>query len=262
MKIVIHPQLAQFSDFVKTVPWQFDKGGRVIYKKRNEIRVFDVQGCQLNVKRFQIPHLINRIVYSFFRPSKAERSYQYALRFRKMAIETPQPVAYILIKSGGFLYDSYFISLQADYNRTMYEFGEGGVKGRVHILESFAAFTAAIHEKGIFHKDYAPGNILFKEENGAVQFCLVDLNRMRFGAVSVRKGCANFARLWGQQPFFDVVVRKYAEIRGADPAACLKSVLQARKKFWKRYTRKYPWPYEPEDEMKDATRCRVVDKVL
>jgi len=58
------------------------------------------------------------------------------------------------------------------------------------------------------------------------------------------RGCANFARLWGQKPFFNIVVRKYAEERNADPEQCLKQALQARRKFWKRYVRKHLLPFE------------------
>ena len=255
MKIEINPQMTQYSDFIKSVLYQFDKSGSVIHAKRNEVRIFDVNGSALIVKRFKVPHLANRIIYTFFRKSKAQRSYQYALRFQQMEIETPQPVAYIITKQGGLLHDSYFINMKADFNRTMNEFGEGGVEGRVHILYMFADFTASIHAKGILHKDYSPGNILFKEEDGKVSFCLVDINRLRFGKVSILKGCSNFARLWGQKPFFDIVIKKYAEIRGADYAQCMKTALKARKKYWKRYTRKYPWPFKPDDELNCTTYC-------
>lgn len=244
MKIVENPQYQQLSAFVNSIHFQFEKAGTVIYKQRNEIRVFDLNGLSVNVKRFKVPHLLNRIVYTFFRQPKAQRSYQYAIRLKKMDIETPDPVAFILTKRNGLLYYSYYISLQADYNRNMYEFGKGGVDEREYIMEAFAGFTAELHKKGIYHKDYSPGNILFKEENGEVKFCLVDINRMRFGFVSIVRGCANFARLWGQKPFFNIVVRKYAEERNADPEQCLKQALQARRKFWKRYVRKHLLPFE------------------
>ena len=243
MMIVENPEQKQFSDFVNTIHRQFDKGGTVIYQQRNEIRVFEVNNLLINVKKFKIPNLFNRVVYTFFRKSKAQRSYMYAFKLKAMGIETPEPVAYILTKRGGLLQYSYYISRQVDYNRNLYEFGEGGIEGREHILDAFAGFTASIHEKGIFHKDYSPGNILFKVENGKVEFCIVDINRMRFGKVSVLQGCLNFVRLWGQKPFFDRVIRRYAELRHANPDKCMKTVWQARKKFWKRYTRKHPMPF-------------------
>ena len=243
MKIVSNPQLKQYLEFANAIPLQFEKGGLVLQKKRNEIRIFEVNGAVLNVKRFKVPHMMNRIIYTFFRLSKAQRSFQYALKLKEMGIETPQPVAYILIKRWGLLHDSYYISMQVDYNPTMYEFGKGDVENRKHILEAFAIYTAGIHEKGIFHKDYSPGNILLKEDNGTITFCMVDINRMRFGDVSAMKGCANFARLWGTQPVFDIVVRKYAAIRGADPEKCLQYALQARKKYWRKYACKYTVPF-------------------
>jgi len=74
MKIVKNVQHQQLATFVETVHFQFEKTGTVIYKQRNEIRVLDVNGYAINVKRFKVPHLLNRIVYTFFRSSKAQRS--------------------------------------------------------------------------------------------------------------------------------------------------------------------------------------------
>jgi len=235
--------MKKFSGFIKSVPYQFDKEGTVIYRSRNEIRVFDVNGSAINVKRFKTPILINRFVYTFLRLSKAQRSFQYALKLKSLDIETPQPVAYILIKKGGLLYDSYYISRQADCNRNFYEFGKGGVEGREQILRAFAGFSADIHNKGVLHKDFSPGNILFKEENGAIKFCLVDINRLRFGPVSIKKGCANFARLWGDEGMFSLLAREYAAARHADRDDCNRWVFLYRKRFWKQYARKHEMPF-------------------
>jgi serine/threonine protein kinase len=245
MKVVENPQAGQYSDFVHTVHRRFDKEGTVLFKRRNEIRLFEVNGLCVNVKKFRTPRLFSRIVYTFFRLPKAQRSFQYALKLREKGIETPEPIAYILTSRSGLLYESYYISRHAaDYDRNMYEFGKGGIEGREHILDAFAGFTANFHENGVYHKDYSPGNILFKEESSEAKFCVVDLNRMRFGHVSVMQGCANFARLWGQKPLFDRVVRKYTEKRGADPKQCIWRALLAREKYWKRFARKRPIPFE------------------
>jgi len=249
MKIVKNQSYEQLSGFLKSIHDQFEKTGTVIYKQRNEIRVFEINSLLVNVKRFKTPHLFNRIMYTFFRSSKAQRSFFYALKFKDMSIETAEPVAYIHTKRHGLLHYSYYISLQADYNRSMDVFGKGSVHGREHILKAFAKFTAKLHAKGVIHKDYAPRNILFKEENGDIKFCIVDINRIKFGFVSISQGCKNFARLWGQKSFFDIIVRQYAAERNADPEQCLIVAMQARRKYWKRYTRKYPWPFEPDDEI-------------
>ena len=244
MKVVVNPTQTQFTDFVQTIHEQFDKGGTVIYKKRNEIRVFDVDGTLLNVKKFKVPFFLNRIIYTFFRLTKAQRSYLYSIKLKKKGVETPEPVAYVIKKRRGLIYYCYYISLQVDYNRTMFEFGKGGIEGREHILEKFTEFTANIHKAGFCHQDYSPGNILFKEyDNGDVKFCIVDINRMRFGNVSVSRGCSNFSRLWGQESLFRFVASKYAELRNADTKQCIESVMSARNKFWKNYARKHPLPF-------------------
>ena len=257
MKIVENIHQKQFSDFVKDIHLQFDKEGTIIFKKRNEIRVFDVGGVMLNVKRFHVPAFFNRIIYTFFRLSKAQRSYQNAVKVKEKGIETPEPVAYIITKRGGLLHYSYYISRQADHNRTMYEFGKGGIEGREHILDKFAEFTAYLHNTGVYHKDYSPGNILFKECDKGVEFCVVDINRMFFGDVSISLGCSNFARLWGQEPLFRLVAGKYAELKNIETEKCVKSVLAARSKFWKKFTSKRPLPFASDEAAADSKNIRL-----
>jgi len=246
MKIVVNPHQDLYSGFVQTVHRQFDKTGTLIFKHRNELRMFNIDGFFVNVKKFRKPYWLNRIVYTFFSSSKAQRSYHHALKLIKQGIETPEPIAYILIKQHGLLHVSYYVSRHVEYDRNMYEFGIGGIVGREQIVEAFAVFTAGIHEKGVYHKDYSPGNILFKAEGDKITFCLVDINRMRFGRVSIQQGCANFARLWGQMSFFELALRKYAEQRRANPEECFQLAMRARRKFWNRYAFKHPIPFALE----------------
>ena len=53
-------------------------------------------------------------------------------------------------------------------------------------------------------------------------------------------GCANFARLWGQQPFFRILATEYAAARHFDAEVCIKWVLHYRQKFWKAYSQRHP----------------------
>ena len=145
--------------FVHSLPETFEQGGRVIYRQRNEIRVFDLpDGRQINVKRYRVPPLPLRFVYTFFRAPKAQRAYDYALRLRQAGIETPTPLACLIERQGGLLRRSYFVSEQVPHDRNFYEFGRGGIDGREDILRAFARFTARVHEAGFLHADYSPGN--------------------------------------------------------------------------------------------------------
>ncbi|MDR2764164.1 MAG: tyrosine protein kinase [Tannerella sp.] len=244
VETVLNPQLQAFDAFVRSIPEAFDQGGRTIYKQRNEIKVFEAAGTAINVKRYKRPHLLNRIVYTFFRPSKAARSYYYSFRLQELDIDTPEPIAYILIKKNGLLHVSYYISRQVPHEHTMYEFGRGGIAGREFILQAFAGYTARLHETGIYHRDYSPGNILFRQEQGKVRFCLVDINRMRFGFVSVREGCAAFARLWGPEPMFRLLAEHYAKARGVEVEPCVRWTLHYHRRFWNASLRRGNLPFD------------------
>ena len=67
MKIVIHPQYEYLTDFIHRLPTFFEKEGTTIYDGRNRIKVFQVDGLLLNVKRFRKPILINSLIFSFLR---------------------------------------------------------------------------------------------------------------------------------------------------------------------------------------------------
>ncbi|WP_165155686.1 lipopolysaccharide kinase InaA family protein [Parabacteroides sp. ZJ-118] len=245
MKIVIHPKYAYLSDFIHRIPSLFEQEGTIIYVGRNLIKTFDVEGQVLNVKRFKRPHPLNRLVYTLFRPSKARRAYTYALRLLEKGIETPEPVAYILCKEGGVLGWSYFISIQvpASYH-TLYEISQGPLVENEDVFQALGGYTAHLHQKGVYHKDYSPGNILYRRDCKGVRFVLIDINRMSFGAVSLRRGCANFARIWGREAAFRILAESYADTLRVDRERCVRLVLRYRKTFWHRYARKHPVKFE------------------
>ena len=245
--VVIHPDYASCAGFIDRLPDIFPIEGETIYKSRNEIKVFEVNGIKLNVKQYKVPVFINRIIYTFFRTTKAFRAYTYALKLLSAGIETPLPIAYILLKKAGLIHQCYFISLQSPYTRNMYEFGKGSLNGRESIIRSLAHYKAKLHDLGVYHKDFSPGNILFQQTEDEVKFLLVDINRLQFRPVSIHKGCANFARLWGGDEMFRLIAREYAVARHADPDDCTRRVFKYRKRFWKRYTRKYEMPFKQEN---------------
>lgn len=235
--ITLNPSFEQLRTFITQLPDTFAKCGKVLYQGRNEIRVVEKEGIRLNIKEFCIPIFPNRIIYHWLRPTKAQRAYEYAFRIKKAGFNTPDPIAFIVTRHRGLLDKCYFISRQVDYPRRFYEFGTEPLEGKENIIRDFGLFTAQLHNAGIFHKDYTPGNILFEVQEGKTTFCLVDINRMKFGPVSLQKGCSAFARLWGKEPFFRISAQSYAKERQADSAECTALILKYRRKFWKHYLR-------------------------
>lgn len=253
MKLVLRDKYSHLRTFIESLPDIFDKEGESIFLARNEIRLYDEGGFTLNVKSYKVPILINRIAYTFFRPSKASRAYEHALTLLSKGFQTPDPVAYIETKKNGLLHRSFFISLHTPMDGHMRLFNDEDKDnvGKEDLIKAFAEFTARLHEADILHCDYSPGNILREkvDEMGKISynFSLVDINRMQFRPVSVKMGCKNFRRMRGNDEFFRLCATYYAKERGADVEQCVQSFLdwkykdrakRKRKERFKEFTRK------------------------
>lgn len=237
----------QYRDFLLALPARMDREGEYVYGgKRNLIKRFTApDGEQLIVKRFHRPRFLNILVYSWgLRKPKGERACRYATILRQHHIDTPEPVAYLEDRHGGLLRESWLITLQCPYRHLLYEMGTAAPEVYEPVAHALAAFTAHMHDEGILHKDFSPGNILWdNDSHGQVVFSIVDINRMYFGAVDIHRGCGNFARLWGPQPFIELLVRDYARLRHFDEDEAVAIALAARRKFWTRYLRHHEKPY-------------------
>lgn len=232
---VITQGYERYASFIESLDTQFYERGETIYKARNEIKVFTLpDGAVLNVKRFAVPNIINRYVYATLRKPKALRAYENAFTLMERGIATPQPVAYVLHRTSLSIAHSYLITLQSPLRRNMYEFGDTDLDGRDEIVKAFARFTAHLHKQGVYHKDYSPGNILFDQTpEGDYTFCLVDINRMVFGNVTIDMGCRSFCRLWGREAFMRLLSAEYADAMRADPEMVREKVFKYHRAFWK-----------------------------
>lgn len=245
MKVTLNPQYKSLRDEIPEIVENFSTRGEVIYTGRNEIRVVETaDGIKLNVKRYRVPILPNRLIYSLFRKPKGLRSFQYAPRLVSAGIDTPEAVAYVEQRKFGLIGLSYLITLQSPLTRRLYEFGDKSMTNPedIDIIRRFARFTARMHEAEILHRDYSPGNILFDTDNdGNVVFSVVDTNRMVFEEVSLRQGVENFARLWGQPEMFNILVDEYCIARGKPEmkATARQWIVDARKKFWSRFSKRH-----------------------
>jgi len=246
MNLLVNAEYDSIKLFLRNLPEHFKLQGRTVYKSRNELRVIELQDLSINVKQYRIPILINRIVYTFFRKSKANRAYEYAMFLKDKGIGTPEPIAYLELKSKGLLSDSYFVSRQITDFRMMREFADGSdITGREDIIEALGIFVAHLHQAGILHLDLSVGNILFKKDEKGIHFWLVDLNRMRFCPIGQEKGCKNFERLRGCEAYFKVLATSYASERGFDSTLCLEKMMYYQKKsvqtFRAKMERKEKW---------------------
>ncbi len=229
MKIIINPQYSNtFADFVRSIPQIFAQNGEQIYRSRNIIKMFDVNGTRLCVKSYREPIFVNRVAYTFFRPSKASRAYFNALEVLARGFETPAPVAYIEEKSGGLLSKSYFICLECPYPTDLRHFTHATeLNGEDReTLRLTGKLNGQLHDKEIAHLDFSPGNILYQKIDGNYHFSLLDINRMDFRKVGLKEGCHSFRRLRGSQEMFRIIALGYAEQRGFDVKQCTELILK------------------------------------
>ena len=236
MTIILNPTYELLRAWVEQIPVIFALQGKIIYDARNQIRFITApNGDEVCVKRFHAPRFLNRLVYTYFRAPKAQRAYENAIRLQQAGISTPEPIAYITEQKNGMLGESYLICRKSTLSRNFYEFRHHPLEGYEHIVRAFAQFTAGMHEKGILHKDYSPGNILFSiQSDGSVAFEIVDINRMQFDhVVGLDAACRNFCRLWGKEDFFVLLAQEYAKARGFDEEQCVRLTLRYWKRFWR-----------------------------
>ncbi len=185
--------------------------------KRNIIKIVHVDGVALNIKAFKVPNFINKIVYNFFRKSKAQRSFEYAKKLIELGVGTPKPMAYFEFKSIFFFGRSFYISEQLDCDLTYRELTKDfNIPDYDSILRAFTRFTFSLHEKGINFLDHSPGNTLIKKNGNSYDFFLVDLNRMQFGAMDFETRIKNFARLTIHKSMVEVMSDEYAKCSGED----------------------------------------------
>lgn len=239
IKTIINPLYKGLENFITEVPFIFEQQGETIHNKRNILKIISTEGININIKSFKIPNSVNQFIYGNFRLSKARRSFEYATILLEKNINTPAPIAYIEEKHGIRFCNSYYLSVQEESDGLMRELKTGKLTGRETLLKQFAEFTADMHNKGVLHLDFSPGNILYKKTDPGYTFFLVDLNRMYFGEVSKEKGCENFRRLSGSDEMISYIAAKYAEARGFAPTECIDLTLYYHKKFWKEFTKKY-----------------------
>lgn len=221
----------------------FNAKGDTISEARNTIKIFTLPDKKINVKAFKKPHFINKIVYRFFRKSKAQRSFEHAQILLEKGIGTPQPIAYL--QENGLLFGkSYYVSEQLDYDLTYREIiHDPTFPNRHEILKQFTLFTHKLHENGIEFLDHSPGNTLITVgENNQYAFYLVDLNRMKFHKKMDHKTrINNFKKLTSDKSMVAVMSGEYAKITGNDYHQVFNEMWEQTTKFQQHYHQKRAW---------------------
>ena len=242
MKITIHPEFQNYKDDIIDCILKFEDKGDLIYGgSRNSIKTFKIKGLNVNIKAFKKTNFIKKIIYTYFRPSKAKRSYDFGLRLLEKKILTPQPIAYILYKDRLGLTKSYYVSEHLEFDLMFKDLVDNpNFPYHKEILRQFTKFTFRLHENGIEFKDHSPGNTLIKKINkNHYNFYLVDLNRMRFhDKMSLEKRMYNLRRLTPKLDMVSVIADEYGKLSNENSEKLLKMIWENTSKFQRKFHRK------------------------
>lgn len=87
-----------FKEYLLNIQAYFKKSNVSIHKARNELKIIHYNDIDTVVKFFKVPNILRKIIYTFFRDSKAKKSYVHSLKLKNF---TPSPIGYIEFYSNG-----------------------------------------------------------------------------------------------------------------------------------------------------------------
>ena len=237
-----NPKFSNLSDILNEIFVNFNFKGKILVNgQRNAIKLFEVEGITLNIKSFKKPNLINKIVYRYFRKSKARRSFEFASKLMEMQIGTPQPVAFFENYDFVGLKESYYA---CEHLENVFEFREivqnETFENRDFIIRKFTQFTFEMHEKGIEFLDHSPGNtLIYKNTDGSYSFFLVDLNRMQFHeTIDFKTRMKNLSKITHKKDMIAVMSNEYAKLSNGDETTIFETMWGLTADFQYRFHRK------------------------
>ncbi len=153
----------------------------------------------LFVKRYRRSRLADALGH-LVRASAARREWHKAAEVTRRGIAAVHPVAWSEELAGGLVRDNYLVTEAVEPGLSLDRYVLEVLPGlpadtqqtaRQRLMEGVARFIAAIHQAGIVHDDFHPGNVLLRldscDADGSAacdrfELCLVDLPGVRFSA--------------------------------------------------------------------------------
>ena len=230
----------------------FEKEGKVIFAGRNVIKLMELDGEEVVVKRFRRPNFIQKIIYTFFRKTKAYRAFHNGEELIKRDFITPNPIKYIETRRCGLIDYCYYIT-GTDFNPPIEDLTDRD-DWNIVLATDFGRFVAQLHNKGILHHDLNDTNVRFilrlaqkldsdsSDGSESFDFSLIDINRMTFypldKEIPLNICLDNLTRFTGRYDLFEYVVREYAKARGLDIESTVALALKIKTKHDRNWYRR------------------------
>lgn len=241
MNFIFAPAFENHQKTFEKLVLNFKNEGTLIgTDKRNAIRYFDVDGLKINIKSFKKPNFFNKIIYKYFRKSKARRSFEFAQLLKENGFGTPEPMAYLENYDFIGLTTSYYFSEQLEdvfmFRQAIFD---QNFEDRMLITKKYAQFFFNLHQKGIEFVDNTSGNTLIRKTQSGYDFFLVDLNRMNFHQeMAVQLRISNLAKLTDDKVIIKVISDEYAGLLNYSKEEFYLKLLDESEKFQNKFQRK------------------------
>lgn len=236
MHIIVNPKYENLRASVEEAIRNYATSGTYIYKGRNTLKSFNVDGKCVVVKSFRPLAFVKGLIYTFFRKSKARRSYENAITFAARGVDTPCPIAYAESRRFGLLHSTFYMCEYTGYEEIATLLNDQASYD-VSLAKAFAEFAADLHIKGILHYDLNSGNVLFQKESKSetiYRFQLIDINRVKFmpegTAVPMADCLENITLFTGNRALHAYVAECYARYRGLDVEKFTKQAVAVKTK--------------------------------
>lgn len=216
MKVVIAPAYHHLESFISAIPQGDYPCEKVFRDRRNLVELVRVGDMLLVVKKFKCPTLANCVIYTWFRKNKAQRAWENAYLFKKLNLETAEPVATIIRKKFGFFHTAWFLSEYLPYPDLEEAFVACETnEEKEALIDAFVAFTLHLHALGIIHRDYNRKNILVHKEADGYHFAMIDINRLWLKRnPDIHLSMRSLMRLKMNEEAKEMFLPKYAKGRG------------------------------------------------
>ena len=227
MRIVIDNKYIHLKEALKDMPGMFDrKEGQLLFDGRNQVRLVEINGYPIVLKRFRKRDFIGQLKHTFIRKNKARRAYEKAHELLRRGFDTPYPIAYLETRRFGIIRRVYFA---CEYTTAQ--------PIRLRLIDqqpfdkdfaiAYAGYIAHLHEAGILHRDLNSVNVLFTEKDGQIHFQLIDINRMHFyrHPVSKKKSMKEWNLFWWLSDVYRFTIKAYADARQWTSGDIAKTIL-------------------------------------
>lgn len=198
-------------------------GAKILRDKKNMIvDLPDAAGAGWIVRLYR-PRGVHSVVRNSVMVSKEHNAFTFALEYERRGVPTAPALAILERYAKGLFKESVLVT-QKIPSHTLRECleaadaaggsGKNAGKGRRAWLRAFAGFVRRAHERGVYHLDLNPANVLVPLAHATpadAAFVLVDVNRTIFGKPFVaRLVVQDLMRIGASPEERSFVMRAYA----------------------------------------------------